>query len=212
MTATVTLLTISSVVPSTVSDTEQLVIARWKDTDKRPISAANRARCVTLPANQWSGNSEVTALSDSLKMFVLDAVSELAVSYLRTIVEDGNWQRTEVNADAFSLASLLQWSGEQAAISGRLNGDEIKKWLATSVTISTVSEKHGKDIATALGNQFVKLASPNHGLTPEKAEKLLTTLWQANDADSTTGLRVQLRLQAIRDKAQESANVLDSIL
>jgi hypothetical protein len=127
-------------------------------------------------------------------------------------VEESNWQRTEVPLEAFTLTALLQWQQERAALSGRLNGDEIKQWLSTSATIKHVATSHGDKIAAALGAQLVKLASPNHGLTPEKASKLLDTLWQAEDADSTTGLRVQLKLTAISKKTEESANVLDSIL
>lgn len=208
------LINITSVPAEKINENQLQLIARWKDTDKRPISAANRQRAVILPANIWTEDASVSAMeSKELRLFLLDAVEELARKYLSTIVEESNWQRTEVNADAFTLSNLLTWSAEQSALSGRLNGEEIKQWLTSSVTIKTVSQKHGEQIAKALGEQFVKLASPNHGLTPEKAEKLLTNIWQTEDADSTTGLRVMMRIQAIRDKAQnQQANALDSIL
>jgi hypothetical protein len=143
---------------------------------------------------------------------VHDAIADLAKDYLSTIVEESNWIRTQVPQESFTLASLLAWNAERAALSGRLNGEEIKKWIAESVTINTIAFKHGAEIAKALGEQFVKLASPNHGLTPEKASKILANLWNAEDANSNTGLRVQLRLDAISKKNADSANVLDSIL
>jgi hypothetical protein len=59
--------------------------------------------------------------------------------------------------------------------------------------------------------QLVKLAGPNHGLTPEKAGKILDNLWQASDADHLTGLRVMLRLQAIRE-ATSADDLLSGIL
>lgn len=212
------LLNITSV-PADKLATDQLqIVARWKDTDKRPISTANRVRAVILPATIWSGQLTVTALAGNnataaLRMHLLDSIEELAKSYLSTIVEESNWQRTQVPLQSFQLASLLAWQDERAALSGRLNGDEIKAWVATSTTIATITEKHGAAIAKALGEQLVKLASPNHGLTAEKAGKILANIWNAQDADTNTGLRVQLRLTAIRDKAADvGANVLDSIL
>lgn len=213
------LIQISSVAAETVKEDQLQIVARWKSTDKRVIPAANKERAIVLPASIWSGEFSVSMTTmnqdaaKSLKLLMLDAVETLARSYLSTIVEDSNWMRTEVNEDAFTLNSLLTWNAEQSAISGRLTGDIVKEWLKTSITIKTITEKHGKEIADALGKQFISLASPNHGLTAEKAGKLLANLWQADDADSNTGLRVQLRLQAIRDKAANStANVLDSIL
>lgn len=211
-----TLINISSVPAEKLADGQQQIIARWKDTANRPISAANRVRSVILPANIWSDETTIShaesSVAAALKLHLLDSLAELAKSYLSTIVEESNWQRTQVPQEHFSLASLLNWQNEVAALSGRLNGEEITNWLSSSVTIKAVVASHGAAIGTALGAQLVRLASPNHGLTPEKAGKLLSSLWQAEDADSTTGLRVQLRLTAISKKNDNSQNVLDSIL
>ncbi len=208
---TANLISISSVAAESVKDDQFQIVARWKSTDKRTIPAANKERAVIIPKALWDSSIDAT-MTPAIKLFLLDAIADLSRSYLSTIVEESNWMRTSVNEDAFSINSLLTWNQEQAAISGRLNGELIKEWLKSSITIKTISEKHGKEIAEALGKQFISLASPNHGLTPEKANKLLTNLWQADDADSNTGLRIQLRLQSIRDKVQSSVNVLDSIL
>jgi hypothetical protein len=210
------LINITSVVPSTVEAGKQAITARWKngknpDGSTKLVADANRARTVLLPATIWT--EALTTDDKPLKLFIADAIAELAKQYLAKICEDSNMSRTEVNEDAFSLSALLAWNAEQAAISGRLNGEEIKQWLSESVTVKAVTEKHGKEIATALGAQFVKLASPNHGLTPVKADKILANIFDAADADSTTGLRVMMRLQAIRDKVESTeANMLDSIL
>jgi hypothetical protein len=209
------LITISSTVPATVSKESLAVVARWKngknpDGTAKIVADANRVRSVILPATIWT--ADVESDNKPLQLFILDAVAELAKDYLGKICDDSNMLRTQVNEDAFTLAKLLEWNGEQAAISGRLNGDTIKEWLAESVTIADVTAKHGKEISDALGAQFVKLASPNHGLNPTKAEKILTNVFNGKDADSTTGLRVMLRLQAIRDKVENSeANKLEAI-
>lgn len=206
------LINISSVPAESTTDQQLQVVARWKDTDKRPVSPANRCRAVILPATIWSADASVTAVTDkAVRSFLLDAVADLAKEYLSAIVEDSGWQRTTVNEDAFTLTSLLNWNAERAAAAGRLNGDDIKKWLAASVTIANAATKHGDAIAKALGEQFVKLASPNHGLSPERAEKLLATLWAADDADSNIGYKVQQRLTAI-SKKNETADILGAIL
>lgn len=212
-TANTNLLTISSVPAEKLETGQMQIVASWKDTDKRPIAAANRKRAVILPETLWKSDSAVQPIAHKeLQLHVLDSIAELAKEFLATIVEESNWQRTQVPQESFALSNLLQWQSERAALSGRLNGEEIKQWLATSETIATIKSIHGEKIAGALGEQFVKLASPNHGLTPEKAAKILANLWKPEDANSTTGLRVQLRLTAISNKSAESANMLDSIL
>lgn len=204
-------------VPAEKVETNQLqIVARWKSTDKNPVPECNKVRAVIIDGSTWNNEPSINKLSDpsekTLRLFLLDAIEEVAVSYLRSIVEDSKHQRTQVNLDAFSLSNLLQWQAEQAAISGRLNGDTIKQWISQSATVASVTSAHGEKVGKALSDQFIKLAGPNHGLTPEKADKLLSSLWKVEDADTTTGLRVMLRLQAIRDKAKDEANVLDSIL
>lgn len=207
------LLNISSVVPEKLPENCLAITARWKDSKDRIVPAANRNRTVVLQSDIWSSDENVTVIQlDALKLHLLDSLEELARSYLQTTVEESNWQRTAVNESAFSLVSLLSWQAEQAALNGRLKGEEIKAWIAKSATILGVKEAHGDAIAKALGDQFVKLASPNHGLTAEKAGKLLANLWKQEDCDSLTGLRVSMKLTAIRDKTPEPKNELDDIL
>lgn len=217
MTEQTKLINISSVVQESIKDDEMQIVARWKESKEKTISPANRVRAIVIPANLWNNEMQSELHKDEnvnkqLRLFVLDGIADLAKQYLSSIVEESNWQRSSVNLDAFTLRALLQWQSDQAAISGRLNGEEIRKWIASSATVTAVSTSHGAAVAKALGEQFIKLASPNHGLTPEKAAKLLSSLWKVEDADSTTGLRVLLRLKAISEKTADSANVLDSIL
>lgn len=213
MSESANMLTISSVPAAETKAEEMQIVASWKSTEKRQIPAANAKRAVILPANIWTEYPDIGKLENKdLRLHVLDSIAELARAYLAHIVEDSNWQRTQVNLDAFTLARLLEWQSEQAALSGRLNSDEIKQWLKQSATISAVSAQHGEKIAGALGEQFAKLAGPNHGLTAERATKILATLWKEEDAESNTGLRVMLRLQAISKKAQQSEDMLGSIL
>lgn len=216
----VQLLTISSV----PADNDKLaagtiqIVARWKDSKDKVIAPANRNRAIIIPEALWIDRlscevtDEAKEVSNALRLHILDSFAELAKNYLSAISEESNWLRTQVPLSHFSITNLLNWQAEQAALSGRLNGDEIKSWLTQSVTVKAVTESHGAEIGKALGEQFVKLASPNHGLTPEKAAKILANLWKSDDTDSNTGLRVQMRLTAISKKSADTANVLDSIL
>lgn len=214
------LLTISSV----PADNDKLstgtlqIIARWKDSKEKTISPANRNRAVIIPESLWIDQLECNVkdeekeVSSALRLHILDSFAELAKDYLSAITEESNWLRTQVPLSHFTITNLLNWQAEQAALSGRLNGDEIKSWIANSATVLAVTNSHGAEIGKALGEQFIKLASPNHGLTPEKAAKILANLWKSDDTDSNTGLRVQMRLTAISKKSAQTANVLDSIL
>jgi hypothetical protein len=211
------LLTISSVPAEKLESNQLQIIARWKDSKEKTVSPNNRNRAVILPANIWSEDLEMSVRGNEdagklLKLHVLDSLAELAKNYLSTICEESGMQRTQVPMEHFTLSALLQWQQEQAAISGRLNSEEIKNWLSESATIRKVTQLHGAEIGKALGEQFVKLAGPNHGLTPEKAAKILGNLWQIEDTDSTTGLRVQMRITSISRKTLQTQNVLDSIL
>lgn len=213
------LITISSVAAEKLDANSMQIVARWKETKEKVISAANKVRAIQLPSNFWDSEltenanlSANTEIAKMLKMHLLDSIADLAKNYLSTICEESQMQRTQVPQEHFTIANLLTWQAEQAAISGRLNGEEIKNWLANSATIKHVVSLHGEKVGKALGEQFVKLAAPNHGLTPEKAEKLLSSIWQVEDTDTTTGLRVQMRLTAISKKNENSENLLDSIL
>lgn len=209
------LINITSVPAEKLEDGKKQLIVRFKDTDKQPISKENRVRAIILPANIWSNQysvtSEVGSVARSLSLLLADTIEELARDYLSTIVRDSNWQRTTVNEDAFSLSSLLAWQEERSISQGRLNGDLIKEWVGRSFTITAMKENHSEKHATALGELFVKLAGPNHGITAEKATKLLSTLWNEKDADDSTGLRVMMRLQAI-SKKKEGDNLLEDLL
>lgn len=207
------LIQITSVVADSIPEGKLQLVVRFKDTDKQPISAANRVRAIMLPANIWSDDDDVSKVKNNnlLSLFLHDAIEELAKSYLSTIIRDSNWMRLEVPEEHFFLSSLLEWQQEQSASTSRLNAEVIKAWVAGSYTIASIKEAHSEKHATALGEQFVKLAGPNHGLTPEKAEKILSNLWDNRDTDDNTGMRVMLRLQAIKNKKADG-NLLEDLL
>lgn len=205
-----TLINISSKPAETIKPDELQIVATWKDTDKRPISAANKKRAVLLPANIWSAS--VQPLENSFRVFVLDAIEELAKSYLAAIVESSNWMRTQVPQEDFNLENLLAWQNQRAEASSRLSADAIKAWAEQSATVLTAKTAHGEKVSNYLLETFPKLAGPNHGLAPDKARKILSKLWQAADSNDPTGVRVQLRMQGILDRAAKIAeDALDGI-
>lgn len=192
------------------------VVSRWKDSKDKIVSPENRTRSVILPANIWGGSFKCETGNENtdklLRIHLLDSFAELAKDYLSAMCEESKMLRREIPLEQFTLSSLLAWQQEQAALSGRLNGEEIKKWIANSATVKAVESVHGAEIGKAMGEQFVKLASPNHGLTAEKAAKILANLWKPEDCENLTGLRVQMRLTAIANKPAQTQNMLDSIL
>lgn len=205
------LINISSKPAETVGANELQIICTFKDTEKRPISAANKKRAIIIPANIW--NDPTQNLQGSFKVFVLDAIEELAKSYLAAIVEESNWMRTQVPQEDFNLENLLAWQNQRAEASSRLNADAIKAWAEKSATVTNARTVHGDKVAAALVDTFAKLAGPNHGLAPDRATKILTKLWQAADNNDPTGVRVQLRMQGIIDKASKlQEDVLGDVL
>ena len=206
-----TLINISSKPQETVDSTQLQIVCTFKDTEKRPIAAANKKRAVLLPANIW--NDPTNNLQGSFKVFVLDALEDLAKSYLATIVEESNWMRTQVPQEDFQLENLLAWQNQRAESSGRLSAEAIKAWAEQSATVTNARTVHGDKVAAALVDTFAKLAGPNHGLAPDRATKILTKLWQAADNNDPTGVRVQLRMQGIIDKASKTQeDVLGDVL
>ena len=206
-----TLINITSKPAETVNATQLQVIASWKSTEKQPIAAANSKRAVLLPANIWS--AQTANMENSFRVFVLDAIEELAKSYLSEIVKASNWMRTQVPQEDFQLENLLAWQNQRAEMSGRLDADTIKSWAEKSATVTNARTVHGDKVAAALIDTFSKLAGPNHGLAPDRATKILTKLWQAADNNDPVGVRVQLRMQGIIDKANKmQEDVLGDVL
>ena len=197
-----TLINISSKPPETIKPDELQIIATWKSTEKKPVSAANSKRAVILPANIWNANLQ-PIMNNSFRVFVTDALEELAKFYLAAIVEDSNWMRTQVPQEDFNLENLLAWQNQKAEASSRLSADAIKSWAEKSATVINARSVHGDKVANYLLETFPKLAGPNHGLAPDHARKILTKLWQASDNNDSTGVRIQLRMQGILDKANK---------
>lgn len=205
------LINITSKPAETTKADELQIVASWKDTDKRPIAAANKKRAVILPANIWS--AQTANMENSFRVFVLDAIEELAKSYLAAIVESSNWMRTQVPQEDFNLENLLAWQNQRAEMSGRLSADAIKAWAEQSATVLNAKTVHGDKVASALVDTFSKLAGPNHGLAPDRATKILSKLWQAADSNDPVGVRIQLRMQGIIDKAAKTQeDVLGDVL
>ena len=206
-----TLINISSKPQETVDSTQLQIIATWKSTEKQPISAANSKRAVLLPANIWTAN--VQTLENNFRVFVLDAIEELAKSYLAEIVKASNWMRTQVPQEDFQLENLLAWQNQKNEMSARLDAAMIKSWAEKSATVINARSVHGDKVAAALIDTFSKLAGPNHGLAPDRATKILSKLWQAADNNDPTGVRIQLRMQGIIDKANKTQeDVLGDVL
>lgn len=200
---------IHSVAPQVPADAV-LVSYNWRSTEKRVVPDSQKHRSVLVPAAILF-DSSVALVPERFRPMVQAALLEIASQRLADFCMDSSMAATTIGDALFATDALMLWNSERLALQQRLTADEIKAWAPTSATVQAILALHGKPHADALCAQLVKLAGPNHGLTPERAANLLAKLWKQADADSLVGLRVLLRLQAIKD-APTAESVLDSLL
>jgi hypothetical protein len=187
-----------------------LVQYNWRTTAQKVVPESQKHRSCLVPVENIV-SQEVKEIPAKFRAIVLSALETIASERLADFCQSSNMMAATISADLFNVDALLAWNNERQQLQQRLTADEVKAWAPTSATVLAISAKHGAAHGTAMVAQLVKLAGPNHGLTPEKAGKILDNLWTASDADNLTGLRVMLRLQAIRE-ATTADDMLDSIL
>jgi hypothetical protein len=187
-----------------------LVQYNWRTTAQKVVPDSQKHRSCLVPVENLV-TQEVKEIPAKFRAIVLKALEEIASERLADFCQSSNMMAATISADLFNVDALLAWNNERQQLQQRLTADEVKAWAPTSATVAAVTAKHGADHGKAMVAQLVKLAGPNHGLTPEKAGKILDNLWATSDADNLTGLRVMLRLQAIRE-ATTADDMLDSIL
>lgn len=106
-----------------------------------------------------------------------------------------------VEAQLFTIPSLLTWNTERAANAGGLafEKDDVLAWFETSQLKKDMQAKHGNKapaVVQFLRTRYSALAARNHGLVkPEDAAKLLVML---PDADLTGAHSELLGLVAAR--------------
>lgn len=200
---------IHSVAPQRTNDTV-LVSYNWRTTEKRVVPDSQKHRSVLVPSHVIYSQA-VREIPERFREMIYSALLEIAAQRLADFCMNGNMAPTTIDASLFETDALMLWNSERIALQQRLTAEEIKSWAPTSATVQAVLATYGKEHADAVVAQLVKLAGPNHGLTPERAGTLLTKLWKQSDAESLVGLRVLLRLQAIKD-APSAESVLDSLL
>lgn len=202
---------IHSVAPEVPADGSMVLVSyNWRTTSNRVVPDSQKHRSVLVPAGLLFDQS-VEAVPVRFRGMVQAALLEIASQRLADFCMDSSMVATTIGDSLLSTDSLMAWNADRIALQQRLTADEIKAWAPTSATVQAILAQHGKPHADALCAQLVKLAGPNHGLTPERAANLLAKLWKQQDADSLVGLRVLLRLQAIKD-APTAESVLDSLL
>lgn len=209
--ATANPLYIHSVAPEVPADGSMVLVSyNWRTTTNRVVPDSQKHRSVLVPAAILF-DASVSSVPERFRPMVQAALLEIASQRLADFCMDSSMVATTIGDSLLSTDSLLSWNAARIALQQRLTAEEIKTWAPTSATVQAVRATYGKEPADAVITQLVKLAGPNHGLTPERAGKLLASLWQQSDADHIVGLRVLLRLQAIKD-APSAESVLDSLL
>lgn len=188
-----------------------VVFYNWRSTTNKTVPDSQKHRSVLVP-EQMILTAEVAALPEKFRAIILDALTTIAGERLAEFCTNSNMMATTVSADLFAADSLLQWNADRKALQQRLTADELKAWVATSATVASATQLYGADVGRAVADQLVKLAGPNHGMTPERATNFLAKLWKFEDVQSVTGLRVQMRIQAIADSTAAAADALSAIL
>lgn len=187
-----------------------LVSYNWRSTKERTVPESQKHRACVITAS-YILTPEVQAVQPALRTLLVDAIETIAAARLADFCQASNMAATTVSADIFKLDALLAWNADRVALQQRLTADEVREFCKTSATISSARVLYGDTVADALASQLAKLAGPNHGLTPEKAGNMLTRLWKEDDAASTTGLRIMLKLQSIHESSS-AADALADIL
>ena len=193
-----------------VKNGEILIAYNWRSTAAKVVPESQKHRSIVIAAD-YLVTQEVREIPAKFRGMVLSALETIASERLADFCQAASMAATAVSAELFRVDALLAWNNERQLLQQRLTADEIKAWAPTSATVAAITANHGAAHGSAMVAQLVKLAGPNHGLTPEKAGKILDNLWAASDADNLTGLRVMLRLQGIRE-ATSADDMLDAIL
>ena len=178
--------------------------ATWRNTATKVVPESQKYRSVAVP-EEYISTQEVKEVPSKYRGIIIDALITIGGERLADFCQNSNMMATTVSAELFRNA-------DRKALQQRLTADELKAWAPTSATVKAAHAAYSEEQANAIANLLVKLASPNHGLTPVQAGNFLARVWESADADSITGLRVQLRLQSIADSSAAAADALSAIL
>lgn len=221
--------TIDTVLP-TLSMGQIQVSAHRRSTKDKPLSDAERIRCIVLPANHWG---ELTASlegqrNQSLTDILRNALTGIASDRLRDTLAADPMQRL-VSLSDYTVPSLLSWNAETASGRGSITftREQVEQWFADSATAKELTAKWsnaGKNegqVVTLLqfvANRFATLAAKNHGLKePADCDKLISLIAAADLEGSNASLMVELmgRLEHIRKalvaKAAEATVSMDDL-
>lgn len=185
--------------------------ATWRNTATKVVPESQKYRSVAVP-EEYISTQEVKEVPSKYRGIIIDALITIGGERLADFCQNSNMMATTVSAELFRTDALLAWNADRKALQQRLTADELKAWAPTSATVKAAHAAYSEEQANAIAALLVKLASPNHGLTPVQAGNFLARVWKSADADSITGLRVQLRLQSIADSSAAAADALSAIL
>jgi len=221
--------TIDTVLPS-LSLGQIQINAHRRSTKEKPLTDAERIRCVVLPAGHWGelGASLNGTSNQSLTDILRSALVSIASDRLRDTLAAEPMQRI-VELNDYSVPALLSWNADTASGRGSITftREQVETWYDSSETSAELTTKWtaaGKTAAQMLTlhqfvrNRFATLAAKNHGLKePADCDKL-TSLIAAADLDGASAslmVEVMGRLDHIRKqliaKAAETTISMDDL-
>jgi hypothetical protein len=221
--------TIDTVLP-TLSLGQIQVSAHRRSTKEKPLTDAERIRCIVLPAGHWGelAGSLNGEKNQSLTDVLRGALQSIAGDRLRDTLAAEPMQRMVALSD-YSVTALLAWNSETASGRGSITftREQVETWFDSSATNSELQAKWAKagkvgaQIETMLQfvrNRFATLAAKNHGLKePADCDKLTSLIAPADLDGSSASLMVEVmgRLDHIRKqliaKAAEATISMDDL-
>jgi hypothetical protein len=204
--------TIDTVLPTLALGQIQ-ISAHRRSTKEKPLTDAERIRCVVLPAGHWGelGATLNSEKNQSLTDILRNALVSIAGDRLRDTLAAEPMQRMVELAD-YSVPALLSWNSETASGRGSITftREQVETWFDSSTTSTELAAKWaaaGKTaeqvatLAAFVKNRFATLAAKNHGLKEATDCDKLTSLISAADLDGTSAslmVEVMGRLDHIR--------------
>lgn len=185
---------------SEANGAEVQISANARETAANKVSDAQRYR------NIWIPEFSLPSIEDKFRPVLLSKLYELAKSRFELDMEESNRLATQVPASNYSLSGLLDFFATQS-LSGRMTKEAVEAWFIGSATRAYIVSKKDEATATKYGQQYAKMASPNHGVNPPTCTALLSVMQPADlsgETASSVATAIATRLQQTIDKANTS--------
>lgn len=207
--STVTMIAVSSVVPSKVEKGFTLITANTRETEKTgKIEEANKRRCIVIPEFQPEG------VPSKFHTHVVSLLERAAKDQLAALWEEKGNSISEVPAAIWTIDGILAFLTRQAE-SQRFSKDNINAWLKTSELQKRLDAASNKDAAKKLIAGLLAFAAPVPNVGLDDCRKLISSIKKDDkDADSQFGIRLLAKIQErinLLEKQMQEVSAIEEI-